>query len=144
MTEYLTVDYDMGHPPESLTDSFNVYGAQGWLVSDVQQIASNKRRVVFTQTGSAVEYLVINYDVGKSSDAVTVDLNSYGADGWVMNSVYMIRQNLRRIIFTKDNGGQSGGGIAEAPLDDKTYGRMNATWNLAIAHDNDVVDGGSF
>jgi len=41
-------------------------------------------------------------------------------------------------------GASEGGGIEEAPADDLTYGRMNATWNRAVAADNDIMDGGNF
>jgi hypothetical protein len=42
------------------------------------------------------------------------------------------------------NGGSGGGGIPEAPLDGRTYGRKDATWDWAISHTNDVVDGGNY
>jgi hypothetical protein len=40
--------------------------------------------------------------------------------------------------------GGAGGGIAEAPQDGTTYGRMNTAWNPALAKDSDTLDGGSF
>jgi hypothetical protein len=143
---YLTVDYTMGQTPQDLTAMFNIYGAQGWQIRAIEIAKYNERRVEFMQRSGSIEYLVIDYDAGKPAEILTDDLNGYGVDGWQLSEVDLARHNLRRAILMRGPGldGGTGGGIEEAPLNDQTYGRRNATWNLAIAADNDVIDGGSF
>ena len=145
MAEYLTLDVDTGRPPEELTAALNSYGAQGWRQNAVQMLTYNKRRVVFVKAG-ITEYLVVDYDVGKSAEMVTADLNRYGAEGWGLASITMIKQNKQRAVFIKSDAQSGGGsgGIPEAPQDSFTYGRMDATCNRAIAYDNDEVNGGDF
>jgi len=146
MVDYLTIDYPMGQSSSDLTAFYNGYGADGWQISSVQVVKSDWRRVVF-MLGTPTEYLVVDYDAGKTPQQLTDDLNSYGVDGWDLRSTDLARSNMRRAIFMKTQGSSGGGGdggVEEAPSDGKTYGRRNAAWNWAVAHDNDVMDGGTF
>jgi hypothetical protein len=140
---YLTIDYEMGQPPDQLAALFNGYGAQGWNLQSIEVKKYNARRAVFMATGTT-EYLVIDYDAGNSAEVLTADLNGYGVDGWTLNQVDLARSNVRRAILVRGTGtGGTGGGIEEAPADDKTYGRKNTIWNWAIAQD-ETLDGGDF
>lgn len=47
----------------------------------------------------------------------------------------------RRLLY--DSTG-AGGGLTDAPVDGKAYGRQNEAWMQVIRHDNDIVDGGNF
>jgi hypothetical protein len=59
-----------------------------------------------------------------------------------LTDLTLIKQTARRATFKRNGSGD--GGIPEAPVDDKTYGRFNETWKQVIASTNDVVDGGGF
>jgi hypothetical protein len=139
---YLAVDYDVGHAASELTNVLNSYGANGWYITNVQLVSYNKRRAVFMQAGPT-EYLVIDYDVGKSAETLTSDLNSYGAGGWQLSSVDLIKQNKRRVIFTKGGDAGSGGSFPEAPQDGLAYGRSNAAWAQVVPVPA-LLDGGTF
>jgi hypothetical protein len=143
MTTYLAIEYDMGSSSQELTDFYNSYGAQGWQMSTTEVSRFNQRRVVFMQ-GAPTEYLVVDYDTGRPVEELTDLFNGYGVDGWDLSSVDLAKSNVRRAIFMKRPPDGGGGGIEEAPLDSNTYGRRNAVWNLALAKNNDELDGGSF
>src|SRR6516165_10023510 len=71
-----------------------------------------------------VEYLTVDYDVGKLASDLTTDLNAYGADGWQIDTVDMLQHSMRRAIFSRDTTGY----VTEAPSDASTYGRYQANW----------------
>jgi hypothetical protein len=48
---------------------------------------------------SAMDYFVADYPTGGPVSEVTDLLNSYGADGWSLNSLEMLLQNKRRAVF---------------------------------------------
>jgi len=110
--DYLTIDYQMGQTPQDLTDFYNGYGNKGWGISSIEAVVHNQRRVVFNQEGGVVQYLVIDYDAGKTPQQLTDDLNGYGASDWALKSTDLAKTNLRRAIFQK-NGTTGGGGGAD-------------------------------
>ena len=141
--DYLVVNYDAGQPSAELQALLNGYGGGGWRLTQVYSFQQTQRRGIFVQMGTT-EYLVVDYDAGVPADDLSNALDVYGADGWSISHVDMLRYTQRRAIFTRGQASGGGGGIEEAPMDGVTYGRRNATWNAALAKTNDTLDGGSF
>lgn len=149
MPDYFVVDYVVGLPAEELTAIFNGYGAQSWVLCDIDMRRQDQRRAIFTKGTAMAEYLVVDYDTGLSAAQLEADLDGYGAAGWELVQVDMLQQTRRRGILMRGGGTGSGGGdggasFPDAPADNITYGRMNNMWNPAIAHNNDTMDGGTF
>lgn len=127
----------------------NAEGANGWRLVQHFITQYQHRRSIFKKVQGVVEYLVTETATGRTAEEAEAVLDMHGADGWELNTVYVISQNRRRSIYMRGatNGGPpstGNGGIPEAPLDHITYGRLDAAWNPALAHDNDVLDGGNF
>ena len=106
---YHAVDYEMGRSTAEITNELNSYGALGWQLVSVEIIKYNMRRAVFVEDAPA-EYLVVDYDAGKTAETLEADLNVYGADGWNLNHVDLARSNVRRAIFMRGGGSNGGGG----------------------------------
>jgi hypothetical protein len=136
----------MGLSPQDATDMLNGIGASGWQMSQNYRTQFHSRRSIFTQAGATIEYLVIDWPTGHTTADLEQLLDGYGVDGWELKSLDMLMLNTRRAVFMRGgtSTGGGGGGIPEAPSDGNTYGRMNTTWNLAIAANNDTIDGGNF
>jgi hypothetical protein len=142
--ENLVVNYDVGQTTDALAAFLNSYGVDGWRLTQVYALKQNTRRGIFVAAGTT-EYLVVDYDTGQTPGDLESFLDGYGADGWEISQIDMLQYSKRRAIFMRGQGtGGGGGGIEEAPLDDVTYGRRNASWNPALALDNDTLDGGNF
>lgn len=134
----------MGQSAADLTTRLNEIGADGWWLIENFTIRVNYRRTIFKE-GPVTEYIVNDTITGHPVGDVEDMLNSYGADGWEMVALDMILRDTRRAIFARPvSGGSGGGGIAEAPTDGVTYGRMDAAWNPTLALSGDVLDGGNF
>jgi hypothetical protein len=143
--DYHVVDRAMGTTAQEATDILNSIGASGWQINQNYLINVKNRRSVFVQAAAGTpEYLVIDWPTGDTPAELEQLLDSYGVDGWELQTVDVTGMVQRRAIFMRGVTGTSGGGIAEAPQDGSTYGRMNATWNPAIARNNDIIDGGAF
>jgi len=131
-------DYATGKAAAELEALYNQYGAQGWQLVDVDMTAQAQRRASLIQTGSVIEYRVIDYATGQPPGVLEGDLNGYGVDGFGLVVVDMHQQQSRRAIMMRPYGGGGGtGGIPEAPQDGTTYGRNTAAWDATF-------DGGSF
>jgi hypothetical protein len=146
--DYHVIDGITGTPADELSDLYNSLGVDGWKLTHVVELYQNRRRAIFVQAGAMVEYLVVDYETGQDSIAVENTLDSYGVDGWLLSQIIALKQNLRRAILMRgpgvDGGGGGSGGIPDAPSDGVTYGRLNSSWNAALAHSNDTLDGGTF
>lgn len=145
--DYHVIDGMTGVPADELNELYNELGAAGWKLNHVIDLYQNRRRAIFVQAGAVVEYLVVDYTTGQTLTEVETTLDNYGADGWLLAQIIPLRQDLRRAIMMRGpgtDGGGTGGGIEEAPLDGLTYGRQSAAWNRALAITNDILDGGSF
>jgi hypothetical protein len=143
--DYKVADVLTGIPADQLMAQLNSYGIDGWRLVTVNTATQNARRGTFVQSGATVEYLVLDYPTGKPTDELESYLDGYGADGWGLVDVDQLDQRTRRVIMIRPyNTGSGGGAIPEAPSDNTTYGRQNQSWNPALAHDNDILDGGSF
>jgi hypothetical protein len=145
VTLYHVIEREMGQSAADLTTVLNGIGANGWWLIENFVIRLGYRRTIF-KDGPVTEYLVNDTITGSPVSDVENMLNSIGANGWEMVALDMVLKTTRRAIFARPVSGGSGGGggIPEAPSDGTTYGRMNTTWNPALAHDSDVLDGGSF
>jgi len=146
--DYHVIEGVTGIPRDELESLYNQLGADGWKVNQVIELHQNRRRVIFVQAGAVVEYKVVDYATGQDLAAVEATLDSLGADGWLLAQILTLKLNERRAIMMRgpgvDGGGGTGGGIPEAPQDSLMYGRINATWDRALALTNDILDGGNF
>src|SRR4029077_9770452 len=101
-----------------------------------------QRRTIFKQVSGVVEYLVTDSPTGRPVEDIENMLDGYGAQGWELTALDLIGPARRRAIFARGDSGGGGGTFPEAPLDGKSYGRMDASWDWVISHSNDIVDGG--
>lgn len=146
MVDYHVVDGPMSASSADLEASLTALGADGWRVIEAFPIHYQQRRMIFKKVDGVVEYLVADANTGRTPEETEAAMDIRGSQGWELVQIFEVKQDRRRAIYARGlgGGGGTGGGIPEAPLDDKTYGRMNAAWNRALAYDNDLLDGGNF
>lgn len=142
MSNYLVVDYSTGKAPADLVAFLNGYGADGWSLIDIDLRQATTRRAIFIMATAPVEYTVIDYDTGKTTEELQAELDGLGVDGWELLTVDMRRSNVRRSVLMRGGGGVSaGGGIPEAPQDGNLYGRIDLSWGPISASYLPLVGG---
>src|SRR5262245_39087230 len=80
--DYYVLDFKAGRPLDEAMAAFNNLGADGWQMTSIELVSHTNRRAILRQTGSPMEYLIIDYDAGKPASELEADLDLYGADGW--------------------------------------------------------------
>ena len=98
---YHVVDYPTGLPADQLSSQLSAVGADGWKLVRIVDAKQNQRRATFVSGENPTEYLVVDTAVGRPPADLESMLDSYGADGWLLNSIDMLQQAGRRVVFSR-------------------------------------------
>lgn len=123
------------HPASEISDSTTVGRA---VITATDQAAARSAIGAISQNDQA--------RVGVRDDGVMIAArrNLNFLDGTGTTVTVADNSASEEVTIRIDASGGGGGGIPEAPIDGKSYGRRDGDWDHVVSHANDIIDGGNF